>query len=99
MNDKLKNYFWLGATVAIFASAYAMVSYVGTFARISEPTSYRSFVVSGSGKAVAVPDVAEFTFSVITQGGKNVADLQKQNTEKVNKVIDFMKKNGVESKD
>lgn len=99
MNDRLKNYFWLGATVALFASAYAMVSYVGTFARVSEPASYRSFAVSGSGKAVAVPDVAEFTFSVITQGGKNVADLQKQNTEKVNKVIDFIKKNGVEPKD
>lgn len=99
MNDKLKNYFWLAATVALFAGAYSVVSYVGSYDKSIEPSTFRSFAVSGEGKVVVVPDVAKFSFSVITQGGKNVADLQKQNTEKVNKVIDFMKKNGVDSKD
>lgn len=99
MPDRVKNSFWLAATVALFAASYAAVSYVGSYAKSIEPSTFRSFAVSGEGKAVAVPDVAQFIFSVITQGGKNVADLQKENTEKVNKVIDFMKKNGVDSKD
>lgn len=99
MNDRLKNYFWLAATVALFAGAYSAMSYVDSYSKSIEPSTFRSFATTGEGKIVAVPDVANFTFSVITQGGKNVADLQKQNTEKVNKIIDFMKKNGVESKD
>ncbi len=85
--------------MALFAGAYASVSYVNSYGKSIEPSTFRSFAVSGEGKVVAVPDVAQFSFSVITQGGKNVADLQKQNTERVNKVIDFMKKNGIGAKD
>lgn len=99
MNDKIKNYFWVAATVALLAGSYGAVSYVKSYAKSIQPTSFRSFAVSGEGKSVSVPDVAEFSFSVITEGGKNVADLQKQNTEKVNKAIDYVKSQKVDSKD
>ena len=59
----------------------------------------RSFSVSGEGKAVAVPDVAELSFGVLTEGGKNLTDLQKQNTEKMNRVIGFLKEEGIDDKD
>lgn len=99
MNDKIKNYFWVAATVALLAGAYGTVSYVKSYAKAIQPTSFRSFSVSGEGKAVSAPDVAEFSFSVITEGGKNVAEIQKQNTEKVNKAIDYVKSQKVDAKD
>ncbi len=99
MNDKFKNYFWVAATVALLAGSYGVISYVKSYAKSIQPSSFRSFAVSGEGKAVSAPDVAEFSFSVISEGGKNVAELQKQNTEKVNKAIDYVKSQKVEAKD
>jgi hypothetical protein len=32
---------------------------------------------------MAISDIAQFTFSVITEGGKDIAKLQKDNTEKI----------------
>ncbi len=84
------------ALVVVSVSAWI---YAGSYAKQIDPASLRTFSVSGDGKVVTVPDVATFTFSVITEGGKNLGDLQKQNVEKVNKAIAFVKDNGVEEKD
>lgn len=59
----------------------------------------RTFQVQGEGKIVAVPDVAQFSFGVITEGGKNISDLQKKNSEKSNVIISFLKEQGIEEKD
>lgn len=99
MNEKLKNYLGLAIIVAMFAFAYAILSYVNSYSKSIQPSSFRSFSVSAEGKIIAIPDIAQFTFSVITQGGKNIADLQKENTEKVNKAIEFVKSQGIEVKD
>ena len=99
MSEKIRDYLGIAIIVAALAFGYAAVSYVQTYSRSSEPTSYRSFSVTGDGKAVAIPDVAAFSFSVITEGGKSLADLQKQNTEKANKAIAFIKSSGVDAKD
>ena len=48
---------------------------------------------------MAIPDVAQFTFSVITEGGKDIASLQQENTQKANRAIALLKNNGVEDKD
>jgi hypothetical protein len=62
--------------------------------------TYPSNVISvtGEGEAVAVPDVAEFTFSV-NEKGESVEVAQTGATNKMNAAIDFLKKNGVEEKD
>lgn len=99
METKYKNYFGIAGVVALFVFAYAAVSYVNSYSKSIEPSSFRSFSVSGEGKAIAVPDVAEFTFSVITEGGTNLAALQKENTEKTNKAIAFLKANDIDKKD
>ncbi|OGF73187.1 hypothetical protein A2W54_01660 [Candidatus Giovannonibacteria bacterium RIFCSPHIGHO2_02_43_13] len=98
-NEKLKGY--LGWVIMAFIGvlSFAVLSYVQTYANSIEPGTYRSFSVSGEGKVVAVPDVAEFSFSVITQGGKDLGVLQKDNTAKVNKIIEFIKSKGVDAKD
>lgn len=99
MTEKLKNYLGVAGIAALFAVSYATINYVEFYGKSIQPSSFRSFASSGEGKAVALPDVAEFTFSVITQGGKNVAELQKQNTEKVNKAIAYVKSQKVDSQD
>lgn len=85
--------------IAFLVFAYSAVSYVKTYSNAVEPGTYRSFSVTGEGKVVAVPDVAEFTFSVITQGGKDLSKLQQENTERVNRAIGFVKSKGVDAKD
>jgi len=99
MNNKLKNYLGIVIIAAILILSFAVVSYVNSYARSIQPSAFRSFSVSAEGKAAVVPDVAQFSFSIITEGGEDVAVLQKENTEKSNKIIEFVKSSGVEKKD
>jgi hypothetical protein len=84
-------------TFGVVVVALAAIAYVHAFGKMTPP-SYRTFTVSAEGKAVAVPDVAQFTFSVITEGA-DLAKLQKDNTDKTNKVSAFIKDKGIDDKD
>lgn len=100
MNEqKIKSYFWVVVTVAVLVVAYAAWSYARTYSQSVEPSSFRSFAVSAEGKVVAIPDVAAFSFSVVTEGGKDIGALQKKNTELANGAIAFVKDEGVAAKD
>lgn len=59
----------------------------------------RTFSVEGEGEIDITPDVAKFSVSVVTEGGKNVADVQKKNAEKMNAVDVFLKDSGITGKD
>ncbi|HBM45406.1 MAG: hypothetical protein UT05_C0013G0002 [Parcubacteria group bacterium GW2011_GWF2_38_76] len=89
----------ISLAIMILSFAYSAFIYAGAYADSIQPGSYRSFGVTGEGKVTAVPDVATFSFSVITDGGKDIGALQKENTEKMNKAITFIKENGVATKD
>lgn len=99
MSEKIRNALGVAIIIAILLLGYAAVSYVGVYGKSIQPGSYRSFAASGEGKVVAVPDVAQFTFTVISEGGKDIAALQKENITKVNRAIDFVKAKGVDAKD
>lgn len=99
MNEKIKDIFGIAAAVALLAGGWAATRYVDVFSSSIEPGTFRSFSVSGEGKVVVVPDVAQVWFSVVTEGGKDLATLQTKNTDKVNKAIEFVKKQGVDAKD
>lgn len=99
MNERIKGYVGVAGIIALLGFAFSAVSYVRSYSKSIEPSSFRSFSVSGEGKVVAIPDVAEFSFSVVTQGGKDIARLQADNTEKTNKAIAYVKAQGVEEKD
>lgn len=99
MSNRIKNYLGVAAIIAMFMLAFAAWNYADSYSKSIQPSSFRSFSVSGEGKITTIPDVAQFTFSVITQGGKEIGKLQGENTEKVNKAIEFVKSNGVEAKD
>jgi len=95
----LKNIMAAAGVVAILAVAYAAVSYVSSYGKAIQPSSFRSFSVSGDGKSINTPDVAEFSFQIVTEGGKDLTGLQKQNTDDANKVIAYVKSEGVADKD
>lgn len=83
--------------IAIATIAIGIVAY--SFVKSGKTTSVGTFTVSGEGKVVAAPDIAQFTFSVITEGGTDIDTLQKENTDKTNRIIDFLKSKGVEKED
>lgn len=99
MNKYIKNGIGVAAVVLGVAIGWSALSYVDTYSKSVEPSSFRSFTVSAEGEEVATPDVAQFSFAVITEGGKDLSALQTENTNKVNKAVDFVKSNGVEAKD
>lgn len=99
MDTKIKNYLGVAGVVLMGALALSALWYVLSYSKVIEPSSFRSFSASGDGKAVAIPDVAQFTFSVLTQGGKDLGVLQKENTTKVNRALGVVKAAGVENKD
>ncbi|MEK7147165.1 MAG: SIMPL domain-containing protein [Patescibacteria group bacterium] len=99
MSEKIKNYLGIAVIITLLVLSGSAWFLIKTYSRSIEPSSFRSFSVSAEGKITALPDVAQFTFSIITQGGTNIAELMKENTKKVNAAIDFVKSLGVEQKD
>ncbi len=95
MNPKLKDVLGAAGVIALLSFAYAGVLY----AKSAQPNAYRDFSVTADAKIVSVPDVAAFSFSVISEGGKDLNALRKDNTDRTNKVIDFLKENKVDAKD
>ncbi len=99
MNQSIKNVIGYASIFAILILSYSAVGYVSTYGRSIEPSSFRSFTVSGEGEVVGKPDIASFTYSVITEGGTNLADLQKKHITNSEKVNAFVKTSGVKSED
>ena len=99
MDKKIKNHLGIGALVSMIILAIASLIFANIYSKSIEPSSYRSFSVSGEGKIVAIPDIAQFSFSVITEGGKDIAALQQENAQKANRAITLLKDSQVEEKD
>lgn len=57
-----------------------------------------TIVISGEGKVVAIPDIATINLGVTTEK-KDVASAQKENTDKMNKLLAELKKLKIEDKD
>ena len=99
MNKILKNVIAAVGGAAVIAFAVAALIYVVYYGKSIQPSSYRSFSVSADGKDISIPDVAEFDFTVLTEGGKDLTALQKQNTDDANKAISYVKSESVQAKD
>ncbi len=105
----MKN-FSLVKAFLFFLFIIAVFWYVSVYSR--SVVLQATFSVSGEGKVVAVPDIAQISVGVLTdsdsrlrtgtfdeKGGKDLANLQKQNTEKMNSIISYVKEQGVDQKD
>lgn len=97
MDQKIQNILGLTLTFVLLVALGVSVWYANFLreGKISE----RTFQVEGEGRVVAVPDIAEVFFGVTTEGGKNIAVLQRENTEKTNAIISFLREQGIEEKD
>jgi uncharacterized protein YggE len=94
MEPKIKN----SLVVAAVASALVLgFWYVSVLSR-SAPAA-RTFQVSGEGKVIAVPDVVELTLGILTEGGVDLARLQRENSERADRIIAFLKESGIDAND
>ncbi len=99
MNNSIKN---IAVFVGIFAGitlSIVSVIWVAAYREAAMDPLQRTFSATGEGKITVSPDIAEFSASVITEGGKDLASLQEQNTKKVNAIIALIKSKGVDAKD
>lgn len=99
MDERIKMVVRVLKAFAVIVFAYAAASYTYSYALSVNPGAFRSFSVSADGKAVGIPDVAEFTLGVISEGGKDVATLQTQNSKKINTINAFLKAHQIADKD
>lgn len=96
--EKIKIGIKAAKALGLLLAAIGVFIYAGSYAD-SIVTASPSISVTGVGKVVAKPDVARFTLAVQTEGGKDVASLRKTNDDTSNKIIDFLKAQGVPKED
>lgn len=97
MNTKIKNILGVSLSTGALVLAFSSLILANAFLKSKEPA--RTFTVSAEGEVVAIPDIAEFTFSVITEGGENLPVLQEENSSKSNQVNAYLKQQGIEADD
>lgn len=97
MSDKIKNI--LGASLAVGVIIFALSAWIFAKAQLKSSIPARAFSVSAEGEVTVIPDIAEFTYSIITEGGTALAALQKENTEKANRVNTYLTTQGVKDED
>ncbi len=99
MNEKIKNALGISIITTLIVIIVSIIVVVYTFTQVVDPSSNRNFSVSGKGEINTIPDVATLSFSIITEGGINIEKLQKENSEKMNKILEKAKQRGVDKKD
>ncbi len=97
MNNKIKDYLGIAGIAALVILIFGGLQYVSAYSR--SISSSASFAASGEGRVTAIPDTAEFSFGITTEGGNNVPALQTDNTSKTNAAIAYLKSQGVSSED
>jgi len=82
--------------IGILIFSFSALWFVYEYSR-SKP-ELKTFSVSGEGKEVVVSNIAEIRIGVISEG-QDLKILQKENSEKMNKIINFLKEKGIDEKD
>jgi uncharacterized protein YggE len=92
MDKTLKTTIIVGILILSFSLLWFVYEYSKTKPEL------KTFSVSGEGKEVVVPNIAEIRIGVISEG-PDLTALQKENSEKMNKIINFLKEKGIDEKD
>lgn len=94
-----KNIFWLLLDAVLVVSFFLGIFAFMALDRYSASLPItRTITVSADAKSTVVPDIAKISFSVVSEGS-DPAQLQDENTKKMVAAIDFIKNQGVDSKD
>ncbi len=98
--DQYKNYFWLLLNILIVGIIVNLVFFVmpaiQKFGDSMAPA--RILAVTSEGKTTVSPDIAEVSFSVVSQG-ENPEKLASANNDKMAAVVNNIKSNNVDAKD
>ncbi|TSC75718.1 MAG: hypothetical protein G01um101430_212 [Parcubacteria group bacterium Gr01-1014_30] len=97
MQDNVKNIIGLSLAASSLVFAFSMFILASAFLDAKEPA--RTFTVSAEGEVIAIPDIAEFTYAVITEVVDDLPVLQEENSAKSNRVNSFLKEKGVSQED
>ena len=65
MHSTIKNITAVAVILVLFLLVWEGKYYVDTYSQSIQPSSFRSFSVSADGKEVGIPDVAQFSFSIL----------------------------------
>ena len=101
--NNIPNKFWssvIGAIgiLTIFLAIVAIKEIKSIFYVGKNPNMTNMITVSGEGSAVAMPDIASFSFSV-TETAKTVDEAQSMATKKINEALKVVREAGVADKD
>ena len=88
----------LGILLIIFVALLIVDKADGLKTKLSGKKPENTISISAEGKVEATPDLATVTLGVLSQG-TTAKEVKDQNNEKVNKIIDYIKKQGVPEKD
>lgn len=88
----------VGVLLALYLGAEALKTFREYRFVGSGVSATNIITVEGEGKVSAVPDIAEFSFSV-TEEAKTPAEAQTKAAEKSNAAITYLKEQGIEEKD
>ncbi len=94
MKEEIKNI--LAAILGLFLIVLTISAVISIKEKLQETEN--KITVLGVGIVYTEPELALASFSVISEA-KTVAEAMSENAEKMNKVVDFMKEQGIEEKD
>jgi uncharacterized protein YggE len=86
----LTKYLYLVAIVFLVVASLSLAVLAFSYAEKNDSVAYRSFTVSAEGKAVAVPDVAQFSFTVFNEGDSDVSALEQSTVTTVKTITDYL---------
>ena len=98
--DGAKKWFWIVLDVFVVVLIVNVVFFVMPMLQRVGDGFYpsRTITVSAEGKTTASPDLAEISFSVVTQG-QNPSTLSDNNNQKMNAVLQFVKSQAIADAD
>jgi len=95
-----KEFLWAILNLVLAASFIALVFFLMPMMKNISDSRYpaSTFAVSAEGKTTITPDLAEFSFSVVTEGA-DATVISDNNNRIMNGAIDFIKSKGINAKD
>lgn len=94
-NIQKKILFWVVSGLLVILAVFIVVS---ISQKLNTATTTNTVSFSGQGKVYAKPDIAMLDFSVITEAKTSKA-AQDENSKRSQKVVDYLKNQGLEDKD
>lgn len=88
----------IGLLLALFLVFGVAIKYQDLTDRLSGKATTNTMSFTAEGKVKATPDLATVNLGVVTQG-KTSGEVQSENSKKINKIIEFIKQQGISKDD